>query len=99
MHTATSGAAPGFFSVSRGAGKTPPVFRRIIDNWIANHEAEKAERVAQGLPANETEALRLENASLREEVARLRGLPAPEGERVIDPPTSDIVPPGEQGRL
>jgi len=30
---------------------------------------------------------------------RLRGLPAPEGERVIDPPTSDIVPPGEQGRL
>jgi len=99
LHTATSGAAPGFFSVSRGAGKTPPVFRRIIDNWIANHEAEKAERVAQGLPANETEALRLENASLREEVARLRGLPAPEGERVIDPPTSDIVPPGEQGRL
>ena len=72
---------------------------RIIDNWIANDEAEKAERVAAGLPANETEALRLENASLREEVARLRGLPAPEGERVIDPPTSDIVPPGEQGRL
>ena len=72
---------------------------RIIDNWIANNEAEKAERVAQGQPANETEALRLENASLREEVARLRGLPAPEGERVIDPPTSDIVPPGEQGRL
>ena len=72
---------------------------RIIDNWIAADEAEKAERVAQGLPANETEALRLENASLREEVARLRGLPAPEGERVIDPPTSDIVPPGEQGRL
>jgi hypothetical protein len=72
---------------------------RIIDNWIAADEAEKAERVAQGLPANETEALRLENASLREEVARLRGLPAPAGERVIDPPTSDIVPPGEQGRL
>ena len=72
---------------------------RIIDNWIAADEAEKAERVAQGLPANETEALRLENASLREEVARLRGLPAPDGERVIDPPTSDIVPPGEQGRL
>jgi len=37
--------------------------------------------------------------SWRLEFARLRGLPAPEGERVIDPPTSDIVPPGEQGRL
>ena len=40
-----------------------------------------------------------DGTSLRKDVARLRGLPAPEGERVIDPPTSDIVPPGEQGRL
>jgi len=31
--------------------------------------------------------------------ALVKATNAPEGERVIDPPTSDIVPPGEQGRL
>ena len=69
---------------------------RIIDNWIANHEAEKVERVAAGEPADELEAAQMRVAELETEVARLRGLPAPEGERVIDPPTADVVPPGEQ---
>src|SRR6516164_8887691 len=63
---------------------------RIIDNWIANHEAEKVERVAAGEPADELEAAQMRVAELETEVARLRGLPAPEGERVIDPPTADV---------
>ena len=69
---------------------------RIIDNWIANDEAEKAERVAQGLPADPKDA---RIAELEAENARLRGepaaLPAP-GDRVITPSESDVVPPNEQ---
>jgi len=60
----------------------------IVDAWIANHEAEKAERVAAGLPADAKDARIVE---LEAENARLRGESAP-----IDPPTSDIVPPSEQ---
>jgi hypothetical protein len=66
---------------------------RTIDAWIANREVEKAERIAAGLPADAKDA---RIAELESEVARLRGLPAPEGERVIDPPLSAITPPGEQ---
>jgi hypothetical protein len=70
----------------------------IIDGWIANHEAEKAERRAEGLPANELEAAQMRVAELEAENARLRGepLPGPESEGVIDPPTSAITPPSEQ---
>jgi hypothetical protein len=79
----------------------------VIDNWIANHEAERAERAAarraQGLDALPPT---LEEAHA--EIERLRGnpdalkfwaapeLPAPNGEGVIDPPTSAITPPSEQ---
>jgi hypothetical protein len=66
---------------------------RIIDAWIANHELEKSERVAAGLPADAKDARIVE---LEVEVARLRGLPAPDGDRVIDVPTSAITPPSEQ---
>jgi hypothetical protein len=84
---------------------------RIIDNWIANHETEKseraAERTAQGLPAlpDTLEAAHAEIERLRQgNPAALRfwsepdptALPAHEGERVIDVPTSAITPPSEQ---
>jgi hypothetical protein len=72
---------------------------RHIENWIEAQELNKrdaeAERVAQGLPADSKDA---RIAELEAENARLRGEPltGPDGERVIDPPTGDIVPPGEQ---
>jgi hypothetical protein len=67
----------------------------IIDNWLAHHETEKAERIAQGLPADAKDA---RIAELESENARLRGelLPGPDAERTITPPTSAITPPGEQ---
>jgi hypothetical protein len=68
---------------------------KIVDNWIANHEAEKAARVEMGLPADVKDA---RIAQLEAEVARLGGeptaLPAP-GERTITPSESDVMPPGE----
>ena len=55
-------------------------------------------------PVSETEALQQRIAELEAENVRLRGedskaLPSPESERVITPSESDIVPPGEQGKL
>ena len=78
---------------------------RIIEDWIdadkANRADEEAERIAQGLPANELEAAQMRIAQLEDENALLRGepkaLPSPEAEKVITPSLGDIVPPGEQG--
>src|SRR5262245_4995327 len=64
---------------------------RIIDNWIEADEAEKAERVAAGLPADELEAAQMRVAEFEAENARLRGLPAPE--RVITPGEADVIEP------
>jgi hypothetical protein len=84
---------------------------RIIDNWIANHEVEKAERAAERA-AQGLDALPATIEEAHAEIERLRvgnpdalrfwsepdptALPAPDGERVIDPPTSAIQPPSEQ---
>jgi hypothetical protein len=81
---------------------------KVIDAWIANHEAERAERAAeraaQGLDAlpdtleeahAEIERLRVANPDALKFWAAPE-LPAPEGERAIDVPTSAIVPPSEQ---
>ena len=74
----------------------------LVDRWIAADEAEKAEqraeRIAQGLPAepaSETEALQMRIAELEAENERLRGvLPSPEA-RAITPTESEVIPPGE----
>jgi hypothetical protein len=81
---------------------------RTIDNWISNRETEKAERAAaraaQGLPPlpvdletaqREIEQLREENQALKF-WAEPDAKALPEGGRVIDVPTSAIVPPSEQ---
>ena len=95
----------------------PEIFRRdphkvleeMVDRWHAAAEAERAERIAEGLPAQpvDYESALSEISDLRDEVDRLRGLlaapeeqralpaPAPE-EGAITPPTADIVGPREQ---
>jgi hypothetical protein len=82
----------------------------VIDNWLANHETEKAERAAeraaQGLPPlpvdletaqREIEQLREENQALKFWADDTKALAAPDGARAIDVPTSAITPPGEIG--
>jgi hypothetical protein len=75
---------------------------KIIDNWIANHAAEKAERAAQRA-AQGLDALPDTLEPAHAEIERLRGNPdalkfwaAPESEHTITPSESDIVPPNEQ---
>jgi len=76
--------------------------RAIIDNWIATHEAERAERAAERA-AQGLDALPPTLEEAHAEIERLRGNPdalkfwaGPESERVIDPPLSVITPPSEQ---
>jgi hypothetical protein len=76
---------------------------KIVDDWIANHETERAER---GLSprVHDPEEQQAKIDALEAELAELRGmLPAPDPtralpspERPIDVPTSAITPPGEQ---
>jgi hypothetical protein len=76
---------------------------RIVDNWIANHEAEKAERAAERA-AQGLDALPDTLEAAHAEIERLRvGNPdalkfwaGPESDRVVTPGEADIVPPGEQ---
>jgi len=83
---------------------TPAIYRRdpyqvlldeIAERWrvaeAANQADQAAERARLGLPEDPKD---FEIAALRAEVERLRALPG--AERVITPPTGDIVPPGEQ---
>src|SRR5262249_25322905 len=83
------------------------VLDEIADRWREPEAANKAERIAAGKPADEMEAAQIRIAALEAENADLRALTKPltEGqmkglidraERVIDPPTSAITPPGEQ---
>ena len=75
----------------------------IIDNWIANNEAEKAERAAERA-AQGLDALPDTLEAAHAEIERLRvGNPdalkfwaGPESERAITPSESDVVPPSEQ---
>jgi len=80
---------------------------RIIDNWIAAEEAERAERGLSGLMPDlssaqaridelEAELAALRNALPAPDGAERSALPAPAPERTITPSISDIVPPGEQ---
>jgi len=85
---------------------------RRIDDWISNHETERAEkaadRAAQGLPPlpedYESAVAELDRIHQKGNPAALafwaepdaKAAPAPDGERTIDPPTSAITPPGEQ---
>jgi hypothetical protein len=75
----------------------------IIDNWIANHETERAERAAERA-AQGLDALPVTLEEAHAEIERLRGNPdalkfwaSPESERVVTPGEADVVPPGEQG--
>src|SRR5262249_1451093 len=77
------------------------VLEDIVDRWIAADEADRRER-GLSLRIHDEEAQQRRIDDLELELVRLRGaqphaLPAPESDRgVIDPPTGDIVPPGEQ---
>jgi hypothetical protein len=78
------------------------VLEDIVQRWIDADAAERAERVAAGLPADPDDPRDVRIAELEAEVAKLRGAqpaPAPAlpaGEQPIDPPTGDIVGPREQ---
>ena len=88
------------------------IIENWVEGEKAEHAELAAERVARGLSEPMAD-LASAQARIDELEARLaefesgnspKALPAPEAkapesERVIDPPTSDIVPPGEQGRL
>src|SRR5262245_16311596 len=79
------------------------VLENMVRRWVAADEAEKAERIAAGAPANELEVAQARIDALERELAELRGmLPAADPalllapERAIDVPTSAILPPSEQ---
>ena len=71
----------------------------IVQNWIDAHNTARCEQgLSTLMPDLPTAQRRIDQ--LEAENARLRGeepkaLPSPESDRVIDPPTGDIVPPGE----
>jgi hypothetical protein len=81
------------------------VLEDIVQRWIEADETERAERgLSPRISSDDAEALQARVDELEQENARLRSPGANHGfacavaasDRVIDPPTGDIVPPGEQ---